>query len=52
MFYFTLVNTFCFHGLKFEVVHLVLTFTGLIHVSGEAVISINTLEKFIAWNSL
>ena len=52
IFSFTLAYTFCFHGLKFEVVYLVLSGLGSIHVSRAVAISINALEKFIVRGSL
>ena len=52
IFSFTFPNTFPFHGLKFEVVYLVLSAIASIHLSRALVISINVLEKFIFWGFL
>ena len=47
-----LALTFCFHGLEFEVVYLVLSVITLIHVSRAVVISIDVLEEFIVGSFL
>lgn len=52
IFSFTLAKTFSFHGLKLEVVYLILIVIGSTYVSREVVISISSLEKFIVRDSL
>ena len=47
---FNLANIFSFHGLKFEVLYLVLSVIASIHVS--RAVTINALERFIVRGSI